>query len=259
MLTLHDELIIKISELLTDNEKIKFTMVSKMMDKMKNKFMYTDKIDVRKIRNLKFFNNFEYVEIPDIIHKCPKNVKHINFVAQRMTPNRFVIKHISMQFDYFFSQFKDGAITSLKSVIIEDNFDNSIKYCLPSSVTHLTFGKHFNQPIESRKMLSHIAFDEQLFENGIPATITHLTFGDNFNQPIKYCLPPSVTHLKFGYFFNQSIKNCIPPSVTHLEFGIFFNRSLNNIPLSVQEIKIYKSYRRIIDALLMPKIMMIEI
>jgi hypothetical protein len=230
MLTLYDELFVKISKLLADNEKIKLTATSKTIDRLKHKFMYTDKTDVRKIRNLPFFNNFEYVEIPDIIHKCPKNVKHIKFVASCIQQDRY--RHIIMQFDYFFGQFKDGAITSLKSVTIEDNYDNPIKYCLPSSVTHLTFGKYFSHSIEKIKK-HNITFGEQLTETDIPISITHLTFGDVFNQPIK---------------------NCIPSSVTHLEFGISFDQSLNSIPLSIQEIKICNTYNKIIDIHLIPKI-----
>jgi len=161
-----------------------------------------------------------------------------------------------MQFNYFFSQFEGGGITSLKSVTIDDNYDRSIKYCLPPSVTHLIFGKFFNQPIE-RKQIPLSSVDQQI-ESDIPASITHLTFGDSFDKPIKCCIPQSVTHLKFGKCFNQSIKDCIPTSVTHLEFGICFDQSLDSIPLSVKEIKICDIYDKIIDTEIMAKIIMIE-
>ena len=46
------------------------------------------------------------------------------------------------------------------------------------SLTHLTFGLDFNQPLAS---------------GVLPAGLTHLSFGQNFNQP--FGLPRSVTHL----------------------------------------------------------------
>jgi hypothetical protein len=41
-------------------------------------------------------------------------------------------------------------------------------------------------------------------------SITHLTLGKYFNQPI-YNLPNSITHLKLGWIFNQPI-NYLPNS-----------------------------------------------
>src|SRR5437868_1326722 len=42
--------------------------------------------------------------------------------------------------------------------------------------------------------------------------ITHLTFGRKFNNNIKSVIPASVTHLTFGWDFNQDIKSAIPAS-----------------------------------------------
>ncbi|AFX92266.1 putative F-box and FNIP repeat-containing protein [Megavirus courdo11] len=62
----------------------------------------------------------------------------------------------------------------------------------------------------------------------IPKRITHLTFGREFDQNIKGCIPNSVTHLIFGEYFNQDIKDCIPNSVTHLTFGFYFDRNIKD-------------------------------
>src|SRR3984957_5086991 len=86
----------------------------------------------------------------------------------------------------------------------------NIKECIPSAVTHLTFGYYFNQNIKEC----------------IPSSVTHLTFGKRFNQDIKDCIPSSVTHLTFGKRFNQDIKDCIPSSVTHLTFGGKINQKI---------------------------------
>jgi hypothetical protein len=49
---------------------------------------------------------------------------------------------------------------------------------LPSSITHLTFGKFFNQEV-----------------NKLPSSITHLTFGDEFSQKVEK-LPKELKKIK---------------------------------------------------------------
>ena len=68
---------------------------------------------------------------------------------------------------------------------------------LPSSLTHLTFGTNFNQP---------------LGEGVLPSSLTHLTFGTNFNQPLgEGVLPSSLTQLVFGWFFDQELGEGVLP------------------------------------------------
>ena len=66
------------------------------------------------------------------------------------------------------------------------------------SLTHLTFGNSFNQPIE------HMKF---------PDSIETLVFGDSFNQPInKVRWPIGLKKLLFGSSFNQQT-NTVPSNV----------------------------------------------
>ena len=54
---------------------------------------------------------------------------------------------------------------------------------LPASLSQLTFGSYFNQPLS---------------ENVLPASITQLTFGIRFNQPLSVdMLPVNLTFLSF--------------------------------------------------------------
>lgn len=54
---------------------------------------------------------------------------------------------------------------------IKDHFDHPVdRVKWPASLLQLTFGDHFNQPIDG------VAVG--------PASLTHLTFGKQFNQPI---------------------------------------------------------------------------
>jgi surface protein len=98
---------------------------------------------------------------------------------------------------------------------LEYNGNERIYNHLPDSVTHLTFGRQFNQPI---------AVDV------LPLGLTHLTFGADFNQPIgENVLPKTLTHLTFGYWskFNKPIgQNVLPQTLTHLMFGLPFRRGL---------------------------------
>ena len=49
-------------------------------------------------------------------------------------------------------------------------------------------------------------FNQELTKDSIPNSVTHLTFGRDFNQQIDI-LPNSITHLTFGNDFNQTINN----------------------------------------------------
>jgi len=186
-----DIIIIKIGELLTDRQKIRLTMTSKSMNLLKHIFVYQKKIDITKIRNLSYFNNFECVEISNARYKrMPQKIKCVYFKASKRNIPLFVT-HLTF----------------------DDEFDKSIDGCIPASVTHLKFGRLFNRQIN----------------NCIPSSVIHLTFGMWFNQPIKNCIPQSVTHLIFGTRFDQPISNNIPSSVTHIKFGSFFDQSINDI------------------------------
>ncbi len=79
-----------------------------------------------------------------------------------------------------------------------------------STLTHLAFGKYFNQPIES-----------------LPLSLTHLEFGSEFNKEIKD-LPPHLTHLTLSEDFNFPLQ-CIPPNLCYLKFGSFFNHPVGEI------------------------------
>ena len=98
----------------------------------------------------------------------------------------------------------------IHKIIFDDDFNQSIKDCIPNSVTHLSFGSCFNQPIKCC----------------IPNSVTHLTFGKHFNKPIEGCIPNSVTHLTFGFYFNQPIEGYIPNSVSHLILSEYYKYRL---------------------------------
>jgi len=209
MITVPIDIILKISERLTDHEKIYLTMVSTYMDNLKHKIKFTEKIGMAKIKKLKYFNNFEFVEIFDGTDECPKFVKHVYFYAITLNIPQFVTH---LRFNYFFDQ-------PIK------------KYDIPRTVTHLTFGFNFNQ--RSKKC--------------VPPSIIHLTFGYLFDQSIEDSIPSSVTHLTLGQKFNRSIRDGIPSSVTHLTFGNKFNHSINSLSKNIIEITLSEWYNKPIN------------
>ena len=85
-------------------------------------------------------------------------------------------------------------------------------------------------------------------------SVTHLTFGDYFDQPIDSCIPGFVTHLTFGCYFNKPINGCIPDSVTHLTFGSDFDQPIDQIPDPVKNISLHENYKQKISDELFSKI-----
>jgi len=231
MLFACEDTTLKISEFLTDHEKIQLIATSKIFDNLKHKFAYREMIKISKICRLSYFDNFEHVRVSKEPSKYPKKLKHIYF------------------------KFKARAPIGYKNVY----------EIIPQSVTHLTLGHQLIQlrapsvthlhvyaclnPITTRNLQSvtHLRFsyyfDSALYKYSIPSSVTHLEFGYQFNQPIKNFIPSSVTHLKFGCRFNQPIEKNNIPSVTHLKFGDHFNQIFDDdILRSITEIILSKTY-----------------
>ena len=118
---------------------------------------------------------------------------------------------------------------------------------LLTNLTHLTFIKDFNQPLNNLLhdfiTLTHLTFGD-MFDKSLNESfdnlenLTHLTFGINFNQPLNNSLSKlsKLTHLTFGHGFNKSLYR--PDSLhdslhelhnlTHLTFGFKFNKPLDH-------------------------------
>ena len=114
---------------------------------------------------------------------------------------------VCQSFDYFCSEYYMNRIT-LTPTLINNNL-------VLKENSHLI-----------RKMTYVMSVDQ------IPNSITHLTFGFHFNQSVDQ-LPNSITHLTFGFYFNQSVDK-LPNSITHLTFGPDFNKSIVKLPNSLK-------------------------
>lgn len=118
-----------------------------------------------------------------------------------------------------------------------------------TSLTHLTFGDSFNQPLRAfqwSRSLTHLTFGCHFNQSRVelPHTLTHLKFGHNFNH--KIILPPSLSHLTFGENFNRYIFP-LPDCMTHLTFGNSFNQFYPLFPSSLTHLTFGKNYNHKLD------------
>ena len=102
---------------------------------------------------------------------------------------------------------------------------------LPSTITHITFGKSFNHTINRI----------------LPPSLTHLTFGEQYNSCVRY-LPDNITHLTFGYWFNLPVDH-LPQSITHLTFGENFSQPLTHLPHALQVLKLRQSFHHQLESM----------
>ena len=116
----------------------------------------------------------------------------------------FLSNYERVEFGDFFNQQFD---------ISDEDSPTGKSSILPNSLTHLKFGKFFNQPVDK-----------------LPNSLINLEFGFEFNQSVDN-LPNTLTYLKFGQYFNQPVTyqteisqngkspTLLPNSLTHLVFG----------------------------------------
>jgi hypothetical protein len=115
----------------------------------------------------------------------------------------------------------------------------------PSNLTHLTFGKKFNQSIDNLpNSLTHLIFNSidgdfnQSMDN-LPESITHIILSKKYNKPLDN-LPLSLINLQTGYSYNYPLDN-LPNSLNKLTIGnngkwggSVFNYQLDNLPNSLE-------------------------
>jgi len=128
---------------------------------------------------------------------------------------------------------------NLKFVTFGYNFNKSVDN-LPKTITHLSCGEFFLQPIANFNefhSLTHLTLevvcDQDMEVIQLPSSLTHLTLKSTFNRSVnKLKLPDSLTHLTFGSRFDRSVdKLQLPNLITHLVFGHDFNQPINNLKL----------------------------
>lgn len=107
---------------------------------------------------------------------------------------------IYIKFGYRFCELVIENIISPKLLYLKIDDEYALQN-IPSTVRHLLIGNNFNKTIRKK----------------IPSFITHLTFGNEFNKSVRCNIPPSVTHLTLGKkFYQKKLGNVLPKTITHL-------------------------------------------
>lgn len=122
----------------------------------------------------------------------------------------------------------------------------------PPSLTCLSFAPYFNEPIHDVKLplsLTHLEFGKMFNQSidNLPLGLIFLTLGEYFNQPVDK-LPLSLTHLSLGEYFNQPVHN-LPLSLTHLLLGEYFNQPVDKLPLFLTSLTVGNHFNQSIDKL----------
>jgi len=241
---------ILIAEYLSDKEKMMMTMTSTKMDTLKYKLIYKNKISIDKIKNLPYFDNFEYVEIFLQDRLCPRNVKYIYFRAST----------IDMPLPFIRTTLTENKVVGITHLEFGNYFNQPVKNAIPTSVTHLIFWGHFNQPLNGNIPVSvtHLRISRYFNQSIKDLSITHLILGTPPNSQLIGNIPASVSHIIFEDYFNGSIKNYIPSTVKYLKFGYYFRQSLDDIPLSVIEVTLNQKYDQQISEHILKRVKIIK-
>ena len=166
------------------------------------------------------------------LYECHQTIRHLKF--------RCFVQH-GIERVYSLSEFHPSRIIGrelrwLTRLSFDDSFNETLSanhFLSGCSLTHLTFGKGFNnggKPIKA---------------GDIPFGVTHLQFGDNFNQTlVAGVIPLSVTHLcllcfKDCYYYDRRLTDVMfPPRLTHLTLFSCSENEIKNIPSSVTHLEI---------------------
>ncbi|ADO67156.1 hypothetical protein crov123 [Cafeteria roenbergensis virus] len=120
--------------------------------------------------NNNFIYNGKLVQLPKLLTNLTINDK-----------NQLIIKNIILP---------ELVVTQIKNYNNNNNLLTNVEW--PKSLTSLTFGWNFNQPIDK------VAWSNSLLT---------LIFGNHFNKSIENVIwPESLTSLTFGYNFDQPMK-----------------------------------------------------
>ena len=132
---------------------------------------------------------------------------------------------------------------------------------LPSSITEIRFGEHFNQPVDTSLFLSNdslleypstkawitfpplteLKIDSHLFGHPLdhlPPHLLTLKVVASFNMPLDH-LPSSLTYLTLASpVFNNPLDN-LPPSLTTLYLALDIYHAMDHLPSSLKEFIVY--------------------
>ncbi|GAM18375.1 hypothetical protein SAMD00019534_015500 [Acytostelium subglobosum LB1] len=115
---------------------------------------------------------------------------------------------------------------SVKTLRLDHTYIVLTAGLLPQTLTHLTLGGTFNEPLTSRML---------------PDSLIELHLGISFNQQL--CLPNGLTTLTFGNSFDQTLTaRILPQSLTKLKVGKYYNQTLPRTMNTLKRLAIGESF-----------------
>ena len=236
--TIHVDLLRIISKYLTKDEQLEY--------------LITNKANYRLIKLWYEINWFDINKLNDKWKSFVTKINNIYDLDQLNGINRLK----SLALGWVFNQQIDNLPQSLTSLTLGLGFNQPLsKDNLPQSLTSLTFycNSYFNQPIDKLpQSLTSLDLGRNFNQpiDNLPQSLTSLTLKVSFNQPIDN-LPQSLTSLDLGNLFNQPIHN-LPQSLTSLTLSLNFNLPILNLPQSLKKLKIYEKQLVLIKCPLPP-------
>lgn len=109
------------------------------------------------------------------------------------------------------------------------------KYLSMPNLKTIVFSDYFNEPL-----YSPIRYIFSFGGKKFPPKLTHLTFGKDFNQPV-YGLPDCIQYLKFDRTYHQSILD-LPKELKHLEINCDWTTIICNMPLGLEYLSLGSFY-----------------
>lgn len=119
------------------------------------------------------------------------------------------------------SQILDNLPTGLEVLKYPANYNLILIEKIPQNIIRLFMSNKFNKSVD--KLLNP---NFGTSKPAPPTKLTHLVFGKEFNQSVNF-LPSTITHLFFGSNFNKSVDR-LPNSLIYISFGTNFRTNFNN-------------------------------
>ena len=214
----NSDLILYISDYLTDKEAFTLFSASKtlnnILNKHKNRYTIKGYVDESEITTL---NKYKIKKVKKIsnCNTIPYGITHVifdNYFVDKLNGIPDTVTHII--FETYFNQSLEGLPPNLKTLIFGNSF---FLYGYKTS--------YFNKSIDN-----------------LPESLLYLELGHKFNQKINK-LPPKLETLKLGYYYRENI-NWIPDGLIHLNIRDGNLNNNINIPHTLQTLDVGSKYLR---------------
>ncbi|RYX79698.1 hypothetical protein EON71_00510 [bacterium] len=169
-------------------------------------------------------NNFENIDVylssSKDIPKFPDSLKKLKIDFHKCNHDKLKIRSLNLK------KLTIAGNHSVKNVYIPENVThltlniNPLQIFLPLKLTHLIFGDIFDEDIPV-----------------LPETLSYLKIGNKYDKSLPN-LPHSIIELDLGESFNQNIFENLPRNLKKLSLGMVFNHKLQNIPKSLEYLRI---------------------